>query len=594
MLCHTYLQNVIIPYSEDPKWLACKDVCHKQDIKVSLIFPSYTRRIDITNGLLIMWFAKKLHCNDIKFTLGCALFFTVLNALFIQRSWSIIAPAHLHDVLFAASVPLVLFCGWVIVFSLLNIPYIRKPLLIVLTLGCAAATWFMYTYGAVIDQNMIVNVFETNSQEATALVTPQMILWLVVAGLVPSVVLALTRIRTGKWWYALLTRFAAMLGALLVIILVASVFYKDYASLFRNNKSIVKMVTPANYVSALVKYSKMRWFAGDQTLVRIGEDAHKGALIASQRKKTVLVVVVGEASRAANYSLNGYPRETNPELKKQDVINFPRASSCGTETAVSVPCMFSGMTRKKYDADLAHHQEGLLDVLNHARFNLLWRDNDGGCKGACDRVPHTDMTQWKLDQFCKDKSCIDDVNLYRLDNVLDGIKQDTVLVIHLMGSHGPAYYKRYPDSFRKFTPTCDTNEIQDCDHQSLINTYDNTILYTDSVVSRTIDALKARQANMNTALIYLSDHGESLGESGIYLHGTPYMLAPEQQTHIPFMFWLSPDYAKNFGVNTDCLRDHAAKEAVSQDNLFATVLGMMDVKSAVYQPQLDILSQCRR
>lgn len=128
--------------------------------------------------------------------------------------------------------------------------------------------------------------------------------------------------------------------------LVASVFYKDYASLFRNNKSIVKMVTPANYVSAVVKYSKMRWFAGDQTLVRIGEDAHKGALIASQRKKTVLVVVVGEASRAANYSLNGYPRETNPELKKQDVINFPRASSCGTETAVSVPCMFSGMTRK--------------------------------------------------------------------------------------------------------------------------------------------------------------------------------------------------------------------------------------------------------
>ncbi|MWT69303.1 phosphoethanolamine transferase domain-containing protein, partial [Escherichia coli] len=131
---------------------------------------------------------------------------------------------------------------------------------------------FMYTYGAVIDQNMIVNVFETNSQEATALVTPQLILWLAVAGLVPSVILALTRIRTGKWWYALLTRFAAILGALLVIILVAAVFYKDYASLFRNNKSIVKMVTPANYVSAVVKYSKMRWFAGDQTLVRIGED----------------------------------------------------------------------------------------------------------------------------------------------------------------------------------------------------------------------------------------------------------------------------------------------------------------------------------
>lgn len=542
----------------------------------------------------MMWFAKKLQCNDIKFTLGCALFFTLLNALFIQRSWEIIAPAHLHDILFAASVPLVLFCGWVIIFSLINIPFIRKPLMILLTLGCAGATYFMYTYGAVIDQNMMVNIFETNSQEATALVTPQMLLWIAVIGLIPSIVLMFVRIRSGKWWYTLLMRVAAILGALMVIILVASVFYKDYASLFRNNKAIVKMVTPANYVSAIAKYSKNRWFAGDQTLVRIGQDAHKGPVILAQKKKTVLVLVIGEASRADNYSLNGYGRETNPQLKKQGMINFPQASSCGTETAVSVPCMFSGMPRKKYDADLARHQEGLLDVLAHAGVNLLWRENDGGCKGACDRIPHTDMTQWKLDQFCKDKSCIDDVNLHRLDNVLDGLKQDSVLVIHLMGSHGPAYYQRYPEEYRQFTPTCDTNQIQDCDHQALMNTYDNTILYTDSVVSKTIDALKARQTTMNTALVYLSDHGESLGENGLYLHGTPYMLAPTQQTHIPFMFWLSPDYVNNFGVNEPCLRDQAAKTAVSQDNLFSTVLGMMNVKSAVYQPQMDIMNTCRK
>lgn len=537
---------------------------------------------------------KKLQCNDTKFTLGCALLFTLLNALFIHRSWQVISPARLHDFLFALTVPLVLFCGWVIVFSILNIPLIRKPLLVVLTLGCAAATWFMFTYGAVIDQNMMVNIFETNSQEATALITPQLLLWLAVAGLIPAVVLAMIRIRPGKWWQTLLMRVAAILASLVVIILVAAVFYKDYASLFRNNKGIVKMVTPANYVSAIAKYSKARWFAGDQTLIRLGEDARKGPVLMAQQKKTVLVLVIGEASRAENYSLNGYSRDTNPELKKQDVINFPQASSCGTETAVSVPCMFSGMPRKKYDADLARHQEGLMDVLGHAGVNMLWRDNDGGCKGACNRIPHTDMTQWKLDQFCKDKSCIDDVNLYRLNDTLDGLKQDTVLVIHLMGSHGPAYYERYPEQYRKFTPTCETNQIQDCDHQALINTYDNTILYTDSVVSKTIDALKARQATMNTALVYLSDHGESLGENGLYLHGTPYMLAPEQQTHIPFMFWLSQDYKKNFGVDEQCLRDQAAKEAVSQDNLFSTVLGMMNIQTSVYQSQMDLLNHCRR
>ncbi|HBX07936.1 MAG TPA: phosphoethanolamine transferase EptA, partial [Leclercia adecarboxylata] len=362
---------------------------------------------------------KKLQCNDIKFTLGCALLFTLLNALFIHRSWQVISPARLHDVLFALSVPLVLFCGWVIVFSILNIPLIRKPLLVLLTLGCAAATWFMFTYGAVIDQNMMVNVFETNSQEAAALVTPQLVVWLVVAGLLPASLLAMIRIRPGKWWHTLLIRLAAILASAVVIVLVAAVFYKDYASLFRNNKGIVKMVTPANYVSAIAKYSKARWFAGDQTLIRLGEDARKGPVLLAQQKKTVLVLVVGEASRAENYSLNGYDRETNPELKKQNVINFPQASSCGTETAVSVPCMFSGMPRKKYDADLAHHQEGLMDVLGHAGVNLLWRDNDGGCKGACNRIPHTDMTQWKLQQFCKDNSCIDDVNLWRLDDMLD-------------------------------------------------------------------------------------------------------------------------------------------------------------------------------
>ncbi|MBM7357245.1 UNVERIFIED_ORG: lipid A ethanolaminephosphotransferase [Enterobacter sp. JUb101] len=536
---------------------------------------------------------KKLQCSDLTFTLGCALFFTLVNTMFISRSWTIIAPAHFHDLLFAASVPLVLFCGWVIVFSVIGLPFIRKPLLILLAVGCAGATYFMHTYGAVIDKNMMVNVFETNSQEATALVTPQMLLWIAGIGLIPSIALLFIRVRSGKWWYTLLMRFAAFLGALMVIILVASVFYKDYASLFRNNKSIVKMVTPANYVSAMMKYSQERWFAGDQTLVRIGQDAHKGPAILAQKKKTVLILVVGEASRAANYSLNGYERDTNPQLKQQNVINFPHASSCGTETAVSVPCMFSGMPRKKYDADLAHHQEGLLDVLAHAGVNVLWRENDGGCKGACNRVPHTDMTQWKLDQFCKDKSCIDDVNFNRLDNVLDGLKQDTVLVIHLMGSHGPAYYQRYPQAYRRFTPTCDTNQIQDCDHQALINTYDNTILYTDSVLGKAIDTLKARQATMNTALIYLSDHGESLGENGVYLHGTPYLLAPEQQTHIPFMFWLSPDYVKNFRVNETCLRDQAAKQTVSQDNLFSTALGMMNIKSSVYQPQMDILTPCR-
>lgn len=537
---------------------------------------------------------KKLQCNDSTFNLCCALFFTLINSLFIKRTWEIIAPDSFHSWIFAISVPVVLFSAWLTIFSLVNLPWLRKPVLVILLIGCAASNYFMYTYGAVIDKNMMTNVFETDSQEAVALLTPRLLIWLALAGIIPAVVLAAIKINPSRWWYTLLTRLVGILAGLLIIILVASVFYKDYASLFRNNKGVVKMVTPANYISAISRYSKARWFAGDQSLIKIGEDAKKGSLINQQKKKTVVVFVVGEASRAENYSLNGYARDTNPELKKRDVIYFPNASSCGTETAVSIPCMFSNMTRKTYDADIARHREGLLDVLAHAGINLLWRENDGGCKGACDRIPHTEMVQWDLDSLCTNKSCLDEVVLHRFGNVLDGLQQDSVIVLHLMGSHGPAYYRRYPEKFRKFTPTCDSNQIQDCDRQSLINTYDNTILYTDDIVSRTIDELKSHRDKLNTALVYLSDHGESLGENGIYLHGTPYMLAPSQQTHIPFLFWLSKDYQQNFAVNTDCLANKAAAEQVSQDNIFSTLLGMMDIKTSEYQSSMDILASCRK
>ncbi len=539
------------------------------------------------------WF-RKLHLSDSGFNIVTALVFTLINALFIQRCWRIIAPDSFHTWGFAASIPLVLFCGWLAVFSLINLPGLRKFIVPLLLVGCAAANYFMYSYGAVIDTNMMVNVFETNSQEATALITPQLLLCIGLMGFIPAVIIGAVKIRSGHWWYAIMARALCVFGAILIILLAAALFYKDYASLFRNNKGIVKMVTPANYVSAVSSYSKQRWFAGDRTLIKIGEDAHKGPIISAQDKKTVVILVVGEASRAENYSLNGYSRETNPELKKRGVINFAHASSCGTETAVSVPCMFSGMGRKNYDADLASHREGLLDVMAHAGINLLWRENDGGCKGACDRIPHTDMTQWKLADLCQKGSCLDGVQLNRLDEVLDGVKQDSVIVLHLMGSHGPAYYRRYPDQFRRFTPTCDSNQIQDCDRQALINTYDNTILYTDSILSQTIDKLKARSGNLNTALMYLSDHGESLGENGIYLHGTPYMIAPEAQTHIPLLFWLSDSYARNYQVDPGCLQQQGVSAQVSQDNLFSTLLGMMNVKTNLYQQKMDIFSTCRK
>ncbi|MDU6433106.1 MAG: phosphoethanolamine transferase EptA [Pantoea sp.] len=499
---------------------------------------------------------NKLRCHESTFNLAVSLFFAlVLNGLFVFRAWERIPYTSLHDYLFAFSLPVVLTAAFALIFNLIAWPYLRKPLLAVLILSSAAANYFMYSFGTVIDTNMVQNVFETDLQESTALISPNAIIWITLMGVVPTLIMLLVRFkRRDSWWMNLAWRALFMAASLGVIILMALLFYKDYASLIRNNKGLVKMVTPANIVSGAGHYVNNRWMKGSQEWVHIGQDAHKGPTIAAEQKKTLVVLVVGETARAENFSLGGYGRETNPQLKKQKVIYYPQATSCGTETAISVPCMFSSMPRIHYDANLAHHQDGALDVLGHAGISVLWRENDGGCKGACDRVPHTDMTLWKLNDGCQQGSCLDDVLLHRLDNYTDSLHNDGIIVLHQMGSHGPAYYRRYPPQFRQFTPTCDSNQIQDCDHQALMNTYDNSLLYSDDMISRTIDKLKGLSDRFNVALIYLSDHGESLGEHGMYLHGAPYLFAPSQQTHIPFLLWMSDDYAKTYGIDQACLR----------------------------------------
>lgn len=537
----------------------------------------------------------KLQCNGLVFILSCTLFFTLFqNALFIYKAWSLIHFDSSDSYFFAATIPVVIFCALNIIFSLLAVPLLRKPIIILFLLGSAVANYFMFSYGAVIDANMMQNAFETNSQEATALFTPRMALWLLVLGIIPAVVVCFVHIRaTRPWWYMLGLRAANILLSTVIILLVATLFYKDYASLIRNNKSIVKMLTPSNFVSGSFQFAKHKYFASNMALVTIGEDAHKGPLISGQQKKTLVILVVGETARAENFSLGDYGRETNPRLQKQNVTFFKNASSCGTETAVSVPCMFSNMPRKNYDATLASHQEGLMDILARAGLNVLWRENDGGCKGACDRIPHQDVTQLKLSNDCENGVCLDNALLYKLDNYINGLQGDAVIVLHQMGSHGPAYYRRSSPEMRQFTPTCDSNQIQDCTPQELVNTYDNSILYTDAMLDNTIKLLQQHNNNFNTALVYLSDHGESLGENGMYLHGTPYMFAPSQQTHIPFLMWLSPEYTKNYGIDRQCLSDSAQHNEISQDNLFHTLLGMMNIQTTEYQAAMDLLHKCR-
>ena len=328
-------------------------------------------------------------------------------------------------------------------------------------------------------------------------------------------------------------------------------------------------------------------------VLAVFEDATQKAVMHNAPRKNLTIVVLGETSRADNFSLGGYSRDTNPLMRQDGVIYFPHTTSCGTATAVSVPCMFSNMPRAHYDEELAHHQEGVLDILQRAGIQVLWNDNDGGCKGACDRVPHQNVTDLKLTGQCIDGECYDDVLFHNLDSYIDNLQQDGIIVLHTIGSHGPTYYNRYPAAFRKFTPTCDTNEIQGCTREQLTNTYDNTILYVDYVVDKAIKLLQSKQDKFTTSLVYLSDHGESLGEDGVYLHGLPYSIAPDTQKHVPMALWLSADYQQRYGISAHCLQQRAQKENYSQDNLFSTLLGLLGVSTREYQAADDILTPCR-
>lgn len=472
-------------------------------------------------------------------------------------------------------------------------PYWHKiwvPLLLVLGAG---ASYAVMTQNIYFNSDMIQNIIQTNPGEAKSWLTLRFVGWVVFTGILPAAFYVWrVKIRHAAHWYQELAwRLLSMTVSVLVVALVAAIAYGDYASFFRNNKGINHQITPTNIIGASIK-TAYNMYDAHRPLVQIGLDAKRAA--PQGKRKRVFVLVVGETTRAESWGLNGYASQTTPQLAAlgTEVINFTQVSSCGTSTAVSVPCLFSSMERGNYNGNRAAHEEGLMDVLRHAGIYTSWRENDGGCKGACDRIKHVNVQEWAPKDECVGEGCQDMSLLTSLKQEIDAMPNDGVIVLHTMGSHGPAYFERYPDAFKKFTPTCDTNQIQQCSHQALVNTYDNTVLYIDHMLAETIKLLQ-NDHKVDSALWYFSDHGESLGESGMYLHAAPYMIAPSQQTHIPMIFWASPGFYRDTGLNQNCLRTHASTRPYNHDHVFHSMLGIMGVNTQVYRPDFDLFKPCR-
>lgn len=544
----------------------------------------------------ILW-RKQWTVSQLSVIVGSALFFTVFqNIAFWVQVWTLLSPNSGKEWLLLTSMAMFLIGGLTFIFSCVLWRFSTKLVLTVFLLASAGTNYFALSYGIYMDKGMVANIAQTTTFEAISLFTPKFVLWLSVFGVLPSYfVWRLNIVHRGALWLRALKRIGLLVGSFILVMAVSLPIYQDYASFIRNNKEIVKLLTPSSYITGVISYGK-ELRAKSRPLVRIGEDAIRlPEAVGEKRKKSLLIMVVGETSRAQNFSLNGYERETNPRLKQQpDLINFPQVSSCGTATAVSLPCMFSNMPRTEYSGSTAEAQENLVDILQRAGISLFWRENDAGCKGVCDRIPTQDVGSYVARRSIAEGLFDDQFLLQDLEAYIQKQTDDTVIVLHTNGSHGPAYYQRYQEAVAQFQKSCRTNQIQDCSREQLINTYDNTILNVDLVLDQTIKLLQKYEPEFDTAMWYLSDHGESLGENGMYLHGAPYAIAPKEQTHVPMMLWTGPAFLANRQINAECVRNKAQTNDFSQDYLFHSVLRLMRVKTEEYDANLDLFKGCEQ
>lgn len=520
-------------------------------------------------------------------TLLAAVFIMALhNATFWQRNFQ----------LFEGNWPLVLVFGaavWaltVLIATLIGFRWLQKPALILLLILGSITSFYQDTLGATIDREMVQNALTTTVTESKHLITASFITHVLLTGVLPALLVAWTRIKPVRLWrdiwgWALMSALSAALCFGLVLSNL-----KSFSVVLRGHKELMASYQPGAPLSATIRYARMLQKSAALPLQTYGVDAATDEELASATKPVLIVIVAGETARAQNFSLNGYARETNPELAKRDIFNFTNVSSCGTATAVSLPCMFSHFGRADYSFDKGISSENLLDVMGHAGYKVEWWDNNTGDKEIATRFRTRSTISTPDPEFCADGECTDGVFLHDLKELAANLTENTVLVLHMIGSHGPSYYLRYPPEFERFTPTCKTSELKNCSSEEILNAYDNTILYTDHILASFIDILDAEQ-NILPAMFYVSDHGESLGENGLYLHGAPYFMAPVEQTHVPMMLWMPETFSKTFEIDSSCMHD-LADAPLSHDYLFSTILSLADVHSEVVNPSLNLIRKC--
>ncbi len=476
-----------------------------------------------------------------------------------------IYPLNLRNIPFLIS--LSIFFSLLTALFLMAISFGRKGrwLIALLLILSAQAAYYMDNFGVLMDSVMIDNIIHTDAKEVEGLVNVGMVMHLLLLGVLPAWLVIRYWPTVNNISAEIKTRLLCLLLLIIALVVVVLPFTAGYTSFIREHKITRFYANPTYPVYSLIKYAQLQ--LKDKQQADITKTANDAQFAEVSIKNELVIMVVGETARADRFSLNGYHKETNPRLAKEDIVNFTNVSSCGTSTGVSVPCMFSELGRKEYDKQKALNQENILDVLARNGIEVLWRDNNSDSKGVATRVQYEDFKTPTHNPVCEGE-CRDIGMLSGLDAYIASKKgKDIMIVLHQMGNHGPEYYRRYPKAFAKFQPMCMTGELRDCTEEEVNNSYDNAILYTDYFLSEVIQFLKKYDGDYETAMLYVSDHGESLGENGVWLHAAPYMMAPKAQTHVPAILWLGQHF--DYNISQAAVYKDAS---LSHDDLFCTLL----------------------
>ena len=451
-----------------------------------------------------------------------------------------------------------------------------KTVAVLFLLTNSAAFYFITQYNVIIDGAIVLSVIATDQKTTTDLLHPKLALFVSIYGLIPAFFVLRTRLHKARW-----RSVAALLITLLSYGGFTGATFHTWLWLDKHMGTLGGVTLPWSYVlNSVLLWRESRIANAEKVPLPDAQFTREAD------RKQVVVLIIGESARAANHAQYGYPRETNPFTKDLGLATIPNVEACSTYTIPSLACMLHPTGNA---TPLFAPSESLPSYLSRHGIYSIWRSKGIGKEGHLNIEEY--QTWSEIHENCTSdcpSPLYDTIMLYDLANRIEAANSDRVfIVLHQHnGSHGPSYFAQYPPEYEYFSPVCDTVLISDCDRDHLVNAYDNTVLYTDYMMAQAIRQLESLE-NAYTMMMYVSDHGESLGENGVYLHGTPLVVAPSTQFEVPAFVWLSESMKARHGFDPAQIPDD---KTFGLGIIFHTVMGAFDLQSPIYQADQDILA----